>query len=783
MDRLCRTILNLLTVGGLLLAAGLSSRPVKAEPPVSLFGYSWNDGVAYTWEEIGCDYNPTGGCDPLRSRFNTRTIDIGFSFPFFENSYSQVTISPNGFIAFGYLGAPYPTYFPMPSDYTPNNLVAAFWQSLVLNSSTSTRAGKVFYKSLPAKNPDRLIIQYNQVGIDGIPGSSLTFQIILKSNGDIIINYNSLTGDLVHTSVGIEDGDGLDGLQYVYNSSGLSGNKAIRFIYPTATPRYAVKIGPVHQGSLLALMQSYFPLTIYNIGSTPDSFEMTGTVVDGSDWEITFFDQSGVSVLENNRTSLIPSGKSIPIYMKVKVPYDQQETVGIGEFSQIAVSATSITDPSRSATISAQAALPAPFAQSFIDSQAGMNVQFITPRWRYTRPIPPMQIGDKLSMTKVYSTLDEKSAIYILAWQKDSDIEYSLMSFNPAVSTTNPPRKIHTDNGGGFEYAYIYPAVSATPDGSYIGLSFIKQVRRQSDSRYQENVFILIMDSAGTPVTSNPIQITNNTGWHKSGDLNVPRYIFNPFPLSITATDGNQFTITWYEKKEVSGGFTEDLWFAIYNSAGTKTFGNSQLTPASSPAGIHYKSPNTTHLVGNQILLSYIKDDNGEKMAYRILNSAGSTVRAERVIDTCVGGENECKGGPSDAVQLSNGNILLGWVNAADRVVYTVLESDGDEISAPLSLDTPADRTSAKLSVTRDNSDHGILTWEDKLRNDFLFYALVDAVSGDTLTPAMILRSEKRTEGAGQANIFTSPGGMGCARLTEQLIIQYLFIPFIEHQP
>lgn len=776
--RIYHWLLVISLIGTILLPLNTGTVPVQASSAPSLFGYVWDD-IAWssdTWEDIKCSYG-SSGCVAMYNVDQIETIDIGFVFPFFENSYDEVSISKNGFVAFGGLNHSYQDYFPLPLDNTPNNLIAPFWKKLLINGYPGY-AGKVFYKMLTTSHPiyssPRLIIQYNEVTGDATddPGSLYTFQIILEADGDIYFNYLDMTGDLENAAVGIEDREGLDGLQFSYNSANLANEMSIEFTYPTDDPRYAVKAGPVQQGSILALMQSYFTLTIYNIGSTMDSFELSSTV-NGAAWDVDFYDQSGINNLPGNATPLIAPGDSYWIYVRVKVPDPENNPPLVGEFAQVSITAASVSDPSRFVTVQAQTALAAPFALAFSDQPIGMNVQFFTEKWRFTRSIPPLNFGNSLAIDRV------SSEIYLTAWQLGRDIEYSLVSFDPLIASTNPPLKFQANP---VNTTSFYPTIQATPDGDYLGVLFLKSIYRPSDRRSQQNIFLAILDENGAPVLSNPVAVTNNTGWEKSGDLNISIFS-DPFPnLGLAATPDDHFFVTWSEKKNVSGGNTTDIWYAIFNTSGSKTTANTLLTPASTHDGIHYKYPSASRLSDNRVILSYVKDDGGEKVAYRIFNTEGTEMHSEQVISNCSGEIEECSGGPGDSVELSNGNILLSWINGQNKrenVVFTVLDSNGNEVSTPTPLDTPANRTSSSLSITYDGNSHGILTWQDSLRNDYLFYALINGVDGSVLTPPMILRSAKKDGGG----VYTNPAGQGNARLTEQLIIQYLFFPFVNREP
>jgi hypothetical protein len=87
-----------------------------------------------------------------------------------------------------------------------------------------------------------LVIEWDQVSLYG-SSDRLSFEIILFENGDILFQYLSLEGSLVESTVGIEDGDGVDGLMYLYNSPGLSAGTTVRFMPGSGT----LKVLPLYQ--------------------------------------------------------------------------------------------------------------------------------------------------------------------------------------------------------------------------------------------------------------------------------------------------------------------------------------------------------------------------------------------------------------------------------------------------------------------------------------------------------------------------------------------------------
>ncbi len=131
-------------------------------------------------------YNTTG--DPLDDGTNG-PHPIGFAFPFFDTSYTQMYIGVNGAISFtnnhlnfgGYFGD---LNFPN-KDFT--TIVSAFWNDLIFNTSQVPTSGIYIYRS--AAN-DTTVIEWHKPGNFNLANDTTTdFEIILTKDGNITFQY------------------------------------------------------------------------------------------------------------------------------------------------------------------------------------------------------------------------------------------------------------------------------------------------------------------------------------------------------------------------------------------------------------------------------------------------------------------------------------------------------------------------------------------------------------------------------------------------------------------
>jgi hypothetical protein len=205
-----------------------------ANPPVTkgrggpdAFGYRWidsdePDGPAFAWRDIsGLGTQITG----LGDDDNAGPFPIGFTFPFYGNTYDAVRFCTNGWISFTSTVTSY-TNTGLPSSEEPNNAIYAFWDDITFAS-----AGNAYYYFDAAAM--EFIVQYTNVPHVGSTGP-YTFQIILKPGGEIRYAYLSMGSPLNSATIGIENADGSIALEIAENAAYLHDSLAIRFFLPDA---------------------------------------------------------------------------------------------------------------------------------------------------------------------------------------------------------------------------------------------------------------------------------------------------------------------------------------------------------------------------------------------------------------------------------------------------------------------------------------------------------------------------------------------------------------------
>ena len=158
-------------------------------------------------------------------------FNIGFSFTYYGNTYTQFYVNSNGMILFG-AGSSTGAEAPIPTATAPNNFIAAFWDDLVVDGT-----GKILYTTIGAAPNRKLIIQFNNMGFYSPPPFMGSFTVILQETSNIIKIQDRLivdnTSDRAHggsATIGIENSDGTAGVQYAYhNTTAVNTGKAISF--------------------------------------------------------------------------------------------------------------------------------------------------------------------------------------------------------------------------------------------------------------------------------------------------------------------------------------------------------------------------------------------------------------------------------------------------------------------------------------------------------------------------------------------------------------------------
>jgi len=183
------------------------------------FGHIWFDsddpnGPLFNWIDIS-DGSGTqiaiSGSDMI-----SNVISLGFSVPFYNDSYSHLRVCTNGWMSFTTFSVT-PNNTNLPNIAAPRTLIAPMWDNLVFQSNS-----KAYYRL----DADKFIVQWDQVYAQSGYGP-YTFEMIIFDDGNIILQYENLNSIDPAYTVGMQNNDASDGFAIAYNENYLHNELAI----------------------------------------------------------------------------------------------------------------------------------------------------------------------------------------------------------------------------------------------------------------------------------------------------------------------------------------------------------------------------------------------------------------------------------------------------------------------------------------------------------------------------------------------------------------------------
>jgi subtilisin family serine protease len=185
------------------------------------FGYRWVDsdevgGPTFAWVDITGVGTPvtTTGDDAISGPQN-----LGFSFPFYGNSFSSLRVCTNGFISFTDSATPY-SNGPLPTTGGAQNMVAPFWDDLDFGATP-----RVFVHN----DGSRYIVSW--IGVPHYQtGGPYSFQLLLYPSGEIRYQYLSMASPQTSATVGIQNAAENVGLTVAYNTTYIHDNLAVQIV-------------------------------------------------------------------------------------------------------------------------------------------------------------------------------------------------------------------------------------------------------------------------------------------------------------------------------------------------------------------------------------------------------------------------------------------------------------------------------------------------------------------------------------------------------------------------
>jgi hypothetical protein len=709
------------------------------------YGYTWNNTGGYLWS----DPNQPGWTKAVfsdRDEGATDPIDLGFAFKFYENTYTQIHLTTNGLVTFGGTSLA-SRNDPIPFIGEPNDFIAPFWADLYVGPvpappDTPVYTGTVSYRTFT----DYFVIAYQKViRFGALPTDFLTFEVYLYHNGNICYSYSELNTPLDYTTVGIEDGDGVDGLQYSYNNTGLNvkdlmGLHSLCFIRPA--PRRAVKVLPHYNSSLVAGGQSSFKVKLRNIGEVgADKYDITYQKSNPA-WTVSLYDQSGTIPLVDSSQNGKPDTGADPIeqgnYFTATVKINAPTTAIIGSSAVITLTATSVYYPACHQSVRLQTAISASFAQALVNNETGIELRMVSASSQRRTPISNDFTGSVLSVS------GRMAENYALVWEDNEDKIVPISLLGPSterlVSYTNldvarlnrygallkEPSYLTDNDAASTPYWQINdksPAVALAANGR-VGIAWVREIISNTallpTDKRNYNIYFTVLEAGSSQAPMfTPINITGNTSWRGGSDIYNTPYFNNP---RISVTSDGRFVLSWSDERTLVSGQQGNILMAIYDSNGSVISGAKQVT-AGSPGGDYYKDPGLASLGNGRVLLAYAHLDSKSapvSIDFAVFNSAGGSVKANTSLASP-------GGSLPTASQLGSGKILVAWTGSEGQIDYAMLDGSSYlRIKGPLQLASPDGMLGDYVSITQDGQGRAILTWEDTDFYQQLYYAFMD---------------------------------------------------------
>ncbi len=711
------------------------------------FGYTWNDGYTMaSWSGAWTDLTTGGvriwdGSDVESDLI--QQVNLPFSFKFYERAYNKVYISSNGIIGFDDSVSPNLAvfrYYPVPHDYkSPQNFVAPYWTDLKYVEayhSGSTTASSDGHGNFFA-------VEWFQ-STDSDELATLTFEVKLYENGDIAYIYHLLTAAPTAKSIGIEDPDGVDGLQYLINTSGPSEDQVILFERPD--PARRVKLFPLLQSEFNIDRFSTFTVKLRNPGDlTPepqsDIFNLQASSSD-PDWTVSLYGPDGYTPLINHDSNLLPDSNSLvqganfTVTVKVTAPV----VVNVGERATVTLTASSSQDPSKTALVQLVSVVPAPFAHAYKNlkdmGSSGFNLELVSPSYRINKLVNPHYTGASNIMNGLAGDR------YISMWEDNvstgTNLEYWVV--NSIGNDEFNDFKVIQDNEGQSRQD-ILPVTATAPNGK-LGVAWIRK-EIVDGAHYKENVYLAILNPQATQILSGPLNVTGDTTIY---DLYQYSYIYRD--VAIAATGDNNFYLSWRKYNDMGGGaVTQEIYHAVHDSSGAVIKAKERLTtPASKVENV--RPALIAYLDGQEkVLLAFFQTNSNfapptNKILYTVRSSSGAQITP--IAEFYQLGQQYGSG--LDGVDLKDGRLAVAWVNHAQgRVNYVIMGTDLARPASPNVLENPDNalgwREANFVSITTGGAGKAILTWLDNSFKERIYYALVDD-NGPTgiVTPPMVFR-------------------------------------------
>lgn len=211
--------------------------PPSAGNPALADSATPGSGVSYSWIDAVTGGTRITAFDNNRDDYTTDPIPLPFTFPYYGNAYSSVRVCSNGFLNFTETETPYNPTASLPDGSAPRNILALFWTDLYVRSDSS-----IHYRS---PDSSTFVVSYVNMSTYGNRNDAgaprINAQVVLKSNGQIIYQYQSVNSSLSGFTIGMQNQARTFGVTAGPFAASSLQNRALRFTPP---PHWLTNLSP-----------------------------------------------------------------------------------------------------------------------------------------------------------------------------------------------------------------------------------------------------------------------------------------------------------------------------------------------------------------------------------------------------------------------------------------------------------------------------------------------------------------------------------------------------------
>jgi hypothetical protein len=176
------------------------------------FGYKYSQITANAIVLRETDADVSSASTLLTANDATQVINLGFSFSFYENSYTSLSASTNGLLVFDGASNSWTPPLSLPNNALPDNIIAPLWMDMIKKSDNSSR---ILYATRGSAPNRVFILEYRNMAQFGNDAANLSFQVLLYEGSNAIeYRYTSISGVIPGSTVciGIEDSKHVNGI-------------------------------------------------------------------------------------------------------------------------------------------------------------------------------------------------------------------------------------------------------------------------------------------------------------------------------------------------------------------------------------------------------------------------------------------------------------------------------------------------------------------------------------------------------------------------------------------